>query len=658
MDWDIRFNGCITLVLTLLSKFMKTKIRNVFFGISVLFMSYSCSKYLDVVPDGIRTLESSFNMRSEAKKYLHTCYAYLPNFAARQANPGFFGADEMWAPESSLPSYTGLNIAMGRQNTSSPVLSYWAGGTNATDLWEGISQCNVFLEHIASVPDMDEWEKRQWAAEIKFLKAYYHFLMLRAYGPIPINRKNIPISASIEEVRVFRDPVDEVFDYIVELIEEAENDLPEFLINEDLEYGRITYPIAIAMKAKVLVYAASPLFNGNPDYAGFTDKNGKHLFSTVYDPNKWQKAADALKHAIDVAHAAGHKLYYFQLTPQTQNISAATKKEMDIRGAFSERWNEEILWVQSSSFTADLQGHVMPINMSRTEVYNVPSGGGTAGATMNVANLFYTESGLPINEDASWHYNERFDLRQGTADERYYIQQGETTVSLHFQREPRFYASLGFDRGKWYGRGVYDDNASFHLQMRAGEYSGQKQLNRYSIGGYYPKKLVHYESRHTAPTAFTPTNYPWPILRLSDLYLLYAEALNEVVGPTGEVFQYLDLIRARAGVPGVEYAWLYFSRNPNKINSKDGLRQIIQQERAIEMAFEGERFWDLRRWKTAPLELNKPIQGWDAHQSTLEGFYRVRNLFAQQFSLRDYFWPIAENDLIVNKNLVQNPGWE
>lgn len=633
------------------------KLIRIFIIIATIAAFASCKKYLDVVPDDVRTLEYSFRMRTEAKKYLHTCYTYLPNFASRQSNPGFFGADEMWMPETSISSYIGINIAMGRQNTNSPTLSYWTGSANATDLWEGINQCNVFLENIASVPDMDEWEKSQWAAEVKFLKAYYHFLLVRAYGPIPINRENIPISADIDEVRVFRDPVDEVFDYIVELIDEAEGDLPEYLLNEDLEYGRITYPIAVGMKAKILTYAASPLFNGNPEYADFTDKNGKKLFSTEYDATKWQKAADALKYAIDVASAVGHQLYYFRLTPQTQNISAATKTEMDIRGSFSERWNEEIIWVQNNNMATDIQAHIMPINMSRTEVYNVPSGGGTAGATMNIANLFYTENGLPLVDDASWHYNERFDLREGTADEKYYIQQGETTAALHFEREPRFYASLGFDRGKWYGRGVYDDNASFHLQMRAGEYAGQKQLNRYSLPGYYVKKLVHFESRHTAATAFTATPYPWPILRLSDLYLLYAEALNEVSGPTDEVFHYLDLIRERAGIPGVEYAWLYYSRNPNKITSKDGVRQIIQQERTIELAFEGERFWDVRRWKTAPLELNKPILGWNAYQSTLEGFYKVRNLFDQQFSFRDYFWPIAENDLIINKNLVQNPGW-
>ena len=147
------------------------------------------------------------------------------------------------------------------------------------------------------------------------------------------------------------------------------------------------------------------------------------------------------------------------------------------------------------------------------------------------------------------------------------------------------------------------------------------------------------------------------MLRLGDLYLLYAEALNEVNGPSPEVFQYLDLIRAKGGLPGVEESWSNFSRNPSKFTNKEGLREIIRRERSIEMALEGERFWDLRRWKDAPLELNKPITGWDVDQEKAEDYYREKIIFNQTFSLKDYFWPIREQDLIVNKNLVQNPGW-
>ena len=147
------------------------------------------------------------------------------------------------------------------------------------------------------------------------------------------------------------------------------------------------------------------------------------------------------------------------------------------------------------------------------------------------------------------------------------------------------------------------------------------------------------------------------MLRLGDLYLLYAEAMNEVNGPSPEVFQYLDLIRAKGGLPGVKESWSNFSRNPSKFSKKEGLREIIRRERSIEMAREGERFWDLRRWKDAPLELNKPITGWDVDQEKAEDYYREKVLFNQTFSLKDYFWPIREHDLIVNKNLVQNPGW-
>src|SRR5690606_78882 len=128
-------------------------------------------------------------------------------------------------------------------------------------------------------------------------------------------------------------------------------------------------------------------------------------------------------------------------------------------------------------------------------------------------------------------------------------------------------------------------------------------------------------------STYSTTDYPWVMLRLGDLYLLYAEALNELNGPSKDVYNYLDLIRERASINGVVESWLTSSRNPNKPSTKEGLRAIIQRERAIEMVFEGERFWDIRRWKTAPDELNNNITGWDVNQETLEGFYRERILF-------------------------------
>jgi hypothetical protein len=158
-------------------------------------------------------------------------------------------------------------------------------------------------------------------------------------------------------------------------------------------------------------------------------------------------------------------------------------------------------------------------------------------------------------------------------------------------------------------------------------------------------------------TSLTVENYPWPVIRLSDLYLLYAEALNES-GNGAAGLPYLNKIRERAGLGTIESSWTNFSKNPGKYSTIDGLRQIIQQERGIELAFEGSRFWDLRRWKTAPQVLSAPVYGWDINQTTSEDFHRRVLLYSPQFvGPRDYFWPVREYNLQVNPNLVQNPGW-
>ena len=161
-------------------------------------------------------------------------------------------------------------------------MNFWTG-TAAGDFWTGISQCNIFLEKIPAVPDMEPWEKDQWAAEVKFLKAYYHFYLLQQYGPIPITDKNLPVSTSVKDVAVFRDPVDEVVNYIVNLLDEAALALPNRIENTTEELGRITKPVALAVKAKLLTMVASPLFNGNSNYSNLRDNRGKALFPQAYD---------------------------------------------------------------------------------------------------------------------------------------------------------------------------------------------------------------------------------------------------------------------------------------------------------------------------------------------------------------------------------------
>ncbi len=630
------------------------KIR-IFISIMILGSSLSCSNYLDVVPDGVATIDYAFRMRMTAERYLATCYSFMPKLGDMYQNPGLMGADELWL-SADKTWWNNWMIALGTQNVNNPVNDYWNGVNNATALWTGISQCNIFLENIDKVPDMDDMEKAQWVAEVKFLKAYYHFYLLKSYGPIPINDRNLPISASGEEVRVTRRPVDEVFDYIVNLIDELVVDLPDVLRDDNSEMGRISKPIALGMKAKILVYAASPLFNGNSDYAGFANKDGTPLFSQQSSREKWEKAAAACKEAIELAHSLGYGLYEFIPTQQTISVSDDTKKELTTRGTLTDRWNKEIIWSNTGSNTRTLQVWSAPRILESIHAgYQEPNG--SIGVTMKVVNLFYSKNGVPIEEDATYNYGGRFGLRTAGAEDKYRIKEGYTTAQLNFDREPRFYGTVGFDGGIWYGNGRFNDNDPYYLQIKKEQIAGKIQIGWHAVTGYYAKKWVNYTNSYVNSNTYQTINWPWVMLRLGDLYLLYAEALNELHGANDESIHYLDLIRAKTGLPGVKEAWSNFSRNPGKYTTADGLKEIIRRERAIETALEGQRFWDLRRWKTAPDELNKSISGWDVDQVTPEAYYRERILFYQVFSLKDYFWPLRERDLIVNRNLVQNPGW-
>jgi hypothetical protein len=171
--------------------------------------------------------------------------------------------------------------------------------------------------------------------------------------------------------------------------------------------------------------------------------------------------------------------------------------------------------------------------------------------------------------------------------------------------------------------------------------------------GYLCKKVIHYQSNIPEnSTSYSRYRYAFPFIRLADLYLMYAEALNEAgeTTPAPDVYTYIDLVRERTGLGGVVESWRDHSIEPNKPLTKEGMREIIHRERLNELAFEGIRFWDLRRWKLAEEYLNRPVRG-------INDKYEVVELFQQTFGKKDYLWPIKVSALIKNLNLVQNPGW-
>lgn len=614
----------------------------------------ACKKgFLDIIPDNLPTLDHAFANRQEAEKFLFTCYAYLPREGNPDMNPGFNAGDEAWTYWPMYEDFFNLgpyNIARGTQSSADPYMNYW-DGYDGRPLWQGIRNCNIFLENVDKVIDLQPYEKERWIAEVKFLKAYFHWYLFRMYGPIPIVDKNLPTTATPEEVRIFRQPVDSVVNYIANLLDEAaagENTgLPLSITSSTIELGRVTKVAALAIKARVLVTAASPLFNGNNDFSGMKNKNGQVLFNPQYDATKWIRAKDACKKAIDLANAAGVRLYHF--TSPLTAVDHATQIEMNIRNAVCEKWNSELIFGLTSDGDPTYWLQTFACPQLDPEEFNLNLKGKLA-PPLKIAEMFYTKNGVPIEEDKTWDYGNRYKLRMVTAKDTG-MQEGYKTVGLHFEREPRFYADLAFDGSKWFMK-----NENYNIQSKADQYSGKKQIRLYSVTGYYTKKVVSWNLNFTA-TSLKTESYPWPVMRLSDLYLLYAEALNET-GASTEALPYLNQIRERAGLPSIETSWSTYSTNPSKYTSVAGLRNIIRQERGIEMAFEASRFWDLRRWKTAPQVLNGPIYGWDIQQSTYEGYNRKVFIYNTQFvAPRDYFWPIKEYDLQINTNLQQNPGW-
>ncbi|GHV67330.1 starch-binding protein [Bacteroidia bacterium] len=652
---------------------MKSFRKFILATIAAMVLLPSCDDYLDVVPDNLATIDYAFRDRVGAEKYLFTCYSYLPAFGSPANDPTIMGGDDIWVPDNNMyyaatGNFNAHHIKQGRQNTDNPLLDFWNGTNNGKALFRAIRDCNVFLENIDKVgPDLPNAEKNKWIAEVKFLKAYYHYYLLRMYGPIPLIKENLPISASTDEVRVYREPFDDCVDYIVQLINEAIPDLPLTIADISNELGRITQPIALCIRAELLVMAASDLFNGNGDFADMVDNRGVHLFKAEKDPLKWERAAVACKNAIDTCALAGFDRLYEFSAYRYDALSDTTKRIMSCRHVVTDRWNREIIWGDTrnnSSYIDTYWALSMPY-FTQTEANN-PWGTPILAPTLRMAELFYSNRGVPIDEDNQYDYANRYKTEAAPAAHKYYVQTGFETAKLHLNREPRFYANLGFDGGVWFGNGRFKDidagtadETSWIINMKKGQPSGYLSGIRFPITGYSPKKPIHFETARTITGQLSPSGRnTFPIFRLADIYLLYAEALNESLNaPNAEVYKYIDLVRKRAGLEGVVDSWTKYSKISSRPADKGEMRKIIRQERMIELAFEGKRFWDIRRWKTATDLLNQPIRGWNNQGTTTADYYNVVTIEAPSFTAKEYLWPIKDADLRSNGNLIQNPGW-
>lgn len=612
---------------------MKSKIIPILIA-TLLLITPSCKKdYLNKTPDEDLTVDKVFTNPAFAEQYLANVYWHLPKEIAMVDNPGANN------PPNNPFTASSDEMELSYENNFAQVMNTgnWNPTTYTQDIWSqcyiAIRKANIFLENIDKlVPSELATAERisHWKGEALFLRAFYHFFLIRVYGPSPIVDKTVPLDNDFLATR--RQPIDKCVDFIVSECDKAATLLQPKITAEN-DYGRPSKVTAMALKARVLLYMASPLWNGNPEYAGFKDKEGMRLFPD-FQATRWQTAATAAKACIDLAESAGHKLYR----------SATNDPVKNYQEVFYVNFNDEVFFTSNDPGYNNIDAYSEPRGMAgafwplQTPSQDIVDDYEMANGLRPI--LGYNADMTPIINPASG-YSEN---AQAVAATAYYY---AGTRTMYVDREPRFYASINFTGAKY--KTTAPQNRTTPLQFWKGGLDGRPTASgeNFSRTGYLLKKLTQ-PAFVMQPKADPPRT--WIFFRLGEQYLNYAEALNEAQGPVADVYKYMNLIRERSGLPGL----------PGGL-SKEDMRERIRHERRIELAFETHRYFDTHRWLTAESTDNKNIYGLDVLTSgyniSSNAFYVRTAIEKRVFQKKHYLWPIQQREIEKNPDLVQNPGW-
>ncbi len=635
---------------------------------ALVLLALACStvsscNYLDIVPAETAKFEDTYADRNKGREFLYSCYSYLPNPQSGSSSLDLMTGDEVI---TAFEHETFAHFPKGTYSASDPKISYW------NTFFEGLRQCYTFLNLIDQLPnDTTPEEKRDYKGQVKFLIAYYHYQLALCYGPIIIIDKEPDLGMKPEDYPG-RTPYDECVKWICNMFDEAAKDLPARR-DKDEEFGLATKTAAKAFKAKLLMFAASPLFNGNKEfYADFKDKDGVQLMPLEYDANKWEKAKTAYEEAIKIAEEAGFYLYnndHYRITSNAAPIGV-TRTMRTLMLDWDGR-NPEVIFADPRD-----PGAYSVQNKSYPYVKGGNAWNGVS-PTWAMLNRFYTKNGLPWDKDPETKALNPLSQREVLDTESDYAKPGKKTIEFNLNREPRFYAWIGFQGGYYeisqgeegvYSSGITDlgqrqgaggaiyDYRRVVLSFFKPKAQGRGDRdNDYSPGGYLNKKGCD-PTIEVKKGGSQYRHYPWPIIRLADLYLAYAECCvesNDLV----KAKEYLNKVRERAGIPTVEDAWKLAGVNDL---SQDQLRDIVRQERQIEFYLENQNFWDMRRWLLAEKYFNVKAQGMDIEKAnSREGFFNLTTIkFERKFeSPKNYLLPLPLSDLQKNVKLVQNPGY-
>ena len=621
--------------------------------------------YLDMVPEkDIETIESIFEQRTKVESWWKGLYGGLNLlFSGFEDNIAYLGADEFVTCQelysSTLYHLDGLKVADGLQMSQNPYGSIWY------KMYVIIRNCNIFLENIDHTYNMSDDDRNWWKADVKAIKAYIYFELVRHYGPICLIPQNMPVNLPVKDYQLPRQHVDTCFKEIINLLDEAMEYVPKRGQRISNYEHTFCLEALYALKAKTLLYAASPLFNGNAFYSDFKNKDGELLFNATYDKNKWLLAAEAADKAAEMCVEGGLTLISGASGKSTKLLNTM----LDIENMTFSRFNNDE-YLLEWKYTTSHYKYFLPRLIGDEDNYDSQALG-CLSPSMKMVEMYYTENGLPIDADITWNYANRYKL--GSESSPAYegvIPMNTAVVNLHLRREPRFYASIAGDRMYWQ-RGTNTANKDYNLLVKAhkGEEPWGTQYDFIvsnswqNINGYWLKKHLFSWFNTLGYANNLQNNETAAIIRLAEVYLMQAEAWNEYLdAPDSRVYDPLDKVRERAGILPVREAWGSYSNNPTKVTTKVGMRDIIRQEYNVEFAFEGHRYWNLRRWLIAHQTMNEKQYGWNVIGTTDQAFYNYETgpvvvWSSNQFvAPRDYLAPFDAEEILIS-GMVQNPGW-
>lgn len=642
---------------------MKNKIRKyIALGMIAMFSLSSCSDYLDKEPDDQLTLETVFENKTNMERWLAYIYNATPKFYNYDGADAV--ADEL-APSVGWESQGFKAILYQNGNWTSAsggVINYWETFPMR------IRQAYIFIKYAHALPDVTEKEVNYMKAECRFFIAYFHAVMAMTYGAVPIIR-DATEEITGETLLLKQEPFNTVVDWAANELLETSKLLPAYY-DEDNKYGRITSIICLAMRARLLTFAASPLVNGNqdPDMVNMKNCDGVSIFDSTLKPERWKTAVDANKLLIDEAEKAGHKLYI-------ETIGDDVDAFQSYQNALMLRYNQgnmEILFPRTYDDAGYFDRQANPRSMG---------GAGAIGVTQSLVDAFFMNNGLvPITGytndgatpvinsesgysetgystvDESYKTTWMYATKGGTEQETEHVIVPKNTYKMYCGREPRFYISVLYNEEYHWGKDKSNAKNKFANFFSGGEDGGPSHDS--PSAGYLIRKRVD-PSAIPASSSGTYKKRQGVLYRLAEAYLSYAESLYEYSVAMGtytdnetEILDYINRVRYRAGIP-------QYGKGADQIPVTEAqLRDLIRRERRVELNCEaGIRFDDLRRWKEAETALNGKFYGMNAlAKSTERDEYYKRTLY-QTRRFISYWWPIPQDDIDKNTNLRQLPGW-